>query len=119
MVDAMRAVGLEHLVDRLDDVELWTQALSGGEQQRVAVVRALIRRPDWLFLDEATAALDEPMEARIYSILRERLPDTTIVSIGHRRTLLAFHDRHLAMAADDAGVFSPADADPQGDAAPA
>ena len=63
----------------------------------MAVVRALLARPDWLFLDEATAALDEPMEAQVYQVLRERLPDATIVSIGHRRTLLGFHDRHLEM----------------------
>jgi putative ATP-binding cassette transporter len=118
MVDAMQAVGLGHLVPRLDDEALWTQALSGGEQQRVAVVRALLKKPDWLFLDEATAALDEPMEARIYGVLRERLPGTTIVSIGHRTTLLAFHDRHLEMRADAEGVFAPAAAGP-GAAAPA
>ena len=107
IADAMQAVGLEHLAARLDDVAIWTQALSGGEQQRVAIVRALLKRPDWLFLDEATAALDEPMEARIYAMLRERLPGTTIVSIGHRTTLLAFHDRHLEMRPGPDGVFTP------------
>jgi putative ATP-binding cassette transporter len=110
MVEAMRAVGLGHLAARLDDEAIWTQALSGGEQQRVAVVRALLARPDWLFLDEATAALDEPMEAKVYEVLRARLPGTTIVSIGHRKTLLAFHDRHLVMRPDAEGVFTPAPA---------
>jgi putative ATP-binding cassette transporter len=110
MVEAMEAVGLGHLVPRLDEERLWTQALSGGEQQRVAVVRALLKKPDWLFLDEATAALDEPMEEKIYAILRERLPGTTIVSIGHRKTLLGFHDRHLEMRPDAEGIFVPGDA---------
>ncbi len=109
MGEAMRAVGLDHLVDRIDDEAIWTQALSGGEQQRVAVVRALLDKPDWLFLDEATAALDEPMEAKVYRVLRERLPKTTLVSIGHRTTLLAFHARHLEMTAQQDGSFAPRD----------
>jgi putative ATP-binding cassette transporter len=116
IASAMQAVGLGHLAARLDDEAIWTQALSGGEQQRVAVVRALLKKPDWLFLDEATAALDEPMEARIYAILRERLPGSTLVSIGHRKTLLAFHDRHLEMTPDAEGAFTPQDV---GRAAPA
>lgn len=107
LVSAMQAVGLDHLVPRLDDVAIWTQALSGGEQQRVAIVRALLKRPDWLFLDEATAALDEPMEAQIYALLRERLPGTTLVSIGHRGTLLALHDRRVEMRRQGDGVFEP------------
>ncbi len=107
---AMSAVGLDHLYPRLDDVDLWSQALSGGEQQRVAIVRALLRKPDWLLLDEATAALDEAMEEKVYKTLRERLPRTTIVSIGHRSTLLALHDRHITMRPNEDETFSPGDA---------
>jgi vitamin B12/bleomycin/antimicrobial peptide transport system ATP-binding/permease protein len=107
MVEAMQAVGLGNLVQRLEETALWTQALSGGEQQRVAVVRALLDKPDWLFLDEATAALDEPLEAKIYAILRERLPQTTVVSIGHRKTLLDFHDRQIEMQPAEDGAFTP------------
>ena len=88
---------------------LWAQALSFGEQQRVAIARALLAKPDWLFLDEATAALDEATEEAIYRMLRERLPDTTIVSIGHRSTLAAFHDRRLELAPGRDGIFSPVD----------
>jgi putative ATP-binding cassette transporter len=110
LVSAMQAVGLDHLIPRLDDDAIWTQALSGGEQQRVAIVRALLKRPDWLFLDEATAALDEPMEAQVYALLRERLPDTTLVSIGHRTTLLGFHDRRVEMQPGADGAFTPAEA---------
>lgn len=116
---AMRAVGLDHLVGRLDEAAIWTQALSGGEQQRVAIVRALLARPDWLFLDEATAALDEPMEAQVYDVLRERLPGATIVSIGHRRTLLGLHDRHLAMQSGAGRTFAPVDVEDGGVPAPA
>jgi putative ATP-binding cassette transporter len=70
--------------------------LSLGEQQRLGIARAILYAPDYLFLDEATASLDEPSEAAVYQLLAQRLPGTTIVSIGHRSTLAAFHQRRLA-----------------------
>ncbi|KQP55146.1 ABC transporter ATP-binding protein/permease [Methylobacterium sp. Leaf108] len=107
--EALVAAQLPQLVDRLDEVDAWDQRLSGGEQQRLAVARAVLAKPAWLFLDESTAALDEASEAGIYRMLRERLPDTTIVSIGHRSTLHAFHDRRLDMQAGNDGRFVPRD----------
>jgi putative ATP-binding cassette transporter len=92
---ALRDAGLPQLIDHLDADEAWAQRLSGGEQQRVALARALLAKPDWLFLDEATAGLDPEAEAHLYRILKERLPGTTIVSIAHRPSVAAFHDRHL------------------------
>ena len=74
--------------------------LSLGEQQRLGIARAILQAPDYLFLDEATASLDEPSEAALYRLLQERLPSTTIVSIGHRSTLAAFHRRRLALERD-------------------
>jgi putative ATP-binding cassette transporter len=74
--------------------------LSLGEQQRLGIVRALLQKPDYLFLDEATASLDEPSEAALYRLLLERLPGATIVSIGHRSTLTVFHRRRLAFERD-------------------
>jgi vitamin B12/bleomycin/antimicrobial peptide transport system ATP-binding/permease protein len=106
---AMEKVGLHHLIPRLDEEAFWAQALSGGEQQRVALVRALLKKPDWLFLDEATAALDEPMEAKVYAVLKDMLPKTTVVSIGHRATLLNFHNRRIDMKPNGDGTFSPVD----------
>jgi putative ATP-binding cassette transporter len=73
----------------------WTQRLSGGELQRLAIARALLARPDWLFLDEATANLDPESEAEIYAMLKQRLPGTTIVSIAHRPAVAGHHDRQL------------------------
>jgi putative ATP-binding cassette transporter len=91
------AVGLPALADRLDDEQHWNRMLSLGEQQRIGVARALLHAPDYLFLDEATASLDEPAEAALYRLLHQRLAGATIVSIGHRATLAAFHDRHMAL----------------------
>lgn len=97
IVAALNAVGLPKLSERLYEEGHWNRTLSPGEQQRLAIARALLQRPDFLFLDEATASLDEPSEAALYRMIRERLPETTIVSIGHRSTLEAFHARKLAM----------------------
>jgi putative ATP-binding cassette transporter len=96
VLDCLNAVGLPHLADQLDRSENWAQVLSGGEQQRLAFARALLNKPDWLFLDEATASLPEDTQDSLYKTLKERLPETTVVSIGHRESLAAHHDRRLA-----------------------
>ena len=90
------AVGLPALADRIDEEAHWNRMLSLGEQQRLGIARALLSEPDFLFLDEATASLDEPAEAALYQLLQRELPRATIVSIGHRSTLAAFHQRRLA-----------------------
>jgi len=108
---ALQAARLPKLVGRLDEERLWSQVLSLGEQQRLAVARAILSKPDWLFLDEATAALDEHTEAAIYAVIKEKLPDTTIVSIGHRSTLIAMHDRRLELRPGTEGIFAVVDAD--------
>ena len=89
---ALSDVGLGSLAAQLDQDEPWAQRLSGGEQQRLAIARALLLRPDWLFMDEATASLDPDAEGELYGMLRRRLPGTTIVSIAHRPAVAAFHD---------------------------
>jgi putative ATP-binding cassette transporter len=93
---ALGAVGLPHLAADLERSENWAQVLSGGEQQRVAFARALLNKPDWLFLDEATASLPEDAQDALYRLLKERLPQTTLVSIGHRESLAAHHGQRLA-----------------------
>jgi vitamin B12/bleomycin/antimicrobial peptide transport system ATP-binding/permease protein len=94
--ETLSKVGLPSLAERLDDSDNWQMRLSGGEQQRLAVARALLARPDWLFLDESTASLDEQSEAALYRVIAKTLPNTTLVSIGHRSTLNAFHKRRIA-----------------------
>jgi putative ATP-binding cassette transporter len=95
----LKAVRLGHLVDRLDEVELWSQRLSGGEQQRLGFARVLLAEPRTVFLDEATSALDEETEQHLYQLLRDADWKPTIVSIGHRSTLERFHDTTIEMKA--------------------
>jgi putative ATP-binding cassette transporter len=97
---ALADVGLDAFAERLDGRQNWSLQLSGGEQQRLAMARALLHRPDWLFLDEATASLDETSERRLYGLLGERLAGATIVSIAHRPTVAAFHRRRFSLEAE-------------------
>ncbi len=100
---------LGELADQLDREDTWSQRLSGGEQQRIALARDLLMRPDWLFLDESTSALDEKLEAQMYAVLAEQLPKTTVVYIGHRASLAAFHRRHLELT-PEGDHFTPREA---------
>jgi len=95
--EALTAVGLGDFVNRLDVHDSWQMRLSGGEQQRLSAARALIVKPDWLFLDEATSALDSDSENRLYRALAKMLPGTTLVSIGHRASLEAFHEHRVVI----------------------
>jgi vitamin B12/bleomycin/antimicrobial peptide transport system ATP-binding/permease protein len=99
VADALVAVGLPQLVARLGEEAHWNRMLSLGEQQRLALARALLHKPDYLLLDEATASLDEPAEAALYRLLQDRLKGTTIISIGHRSTLSVFHRRRIEVVA--------------------
>jgi putative ATP-binding cassette transporter len=98
--EVVTAVGLPALAGRLTEEAHWNRMLSLGEQQRLGIARAILQAPDYLFLDEATASLDEAAEAALYRLLNTRLKRTTIVSIGHRSTLAAFHRRGLVLERD-------------------
>ncbi len=95
VAELIAAVGLPALVSRIEEEAHWNRMLSLGEQQRLGITRAILLAPDYLFLDEATASLDEEAEAAVYRLLEQRLAKATIVSIGHRSTLAAFHRRRL------------------------
>jgi putative ATP-binding cassette transporter len=98
LAEAMTAGGLSHLLPQLEDKRGWAQVLSGGEQQRLAIVRALLLKPDWLFLDEATANLDPEAETALYKLLHARLPNTTVISIAHRESVAALHERRIVLS---------------------
>jgi putative ATP-binding cassette transporter len=100
VAELIAAVGLPALAERVAEEQHWNRMLSPGEQQRLGIARAILQAPDFLFLDEATAALDEPAEAALYHLLQARLPKTAIVSIGHRATLAAMHRRFLRLLPD-------------------
>lgn len=98
LAEALRAVGLPELVERLDEEANWAQRLSIGEQQRLAFARVLLARPEIVFLDEATSALDEAAEISLYRLLREAPWRPTIVSVGHHGALRRFHDAVVDLA---------------------
>ena len=100
------AVGLPDLAARLDEEAHWNRMLSLGEQQRLGIARAILHAPDYLFLDEATASLDEPAEAALYRLLRAAAAHATIVSIGHRSTLAAFHRRGSTLSTREGEAYA-------------
>ena len=106
--DAMKAAlarcGLERLAGRLAEEARWDRTLSLGEQQRLAFARVLLHRPRWIFMDEATAALDEANQDAMMRLLREELPDSAVVSIGHRPGLHRYHDRVLTLQPSPGGA---------------
>ncbi len=104
IADVLGAVGLSRLTGEIDEAANWGNRLSGGEQQRIAIARALLAKPDWLLLDEATSALDEQGQLDIYRLIEERLPETTVVSIGHRSSLVPLHQRFLRLVGAEDGM---------------
>jgi vitamin B12/bleomycin/antimicrobial peptide transport system ATP-binding/permease protein len=104
IVAALSTVNLKSFADKLDLTQNWSLQMSVGEQQRLALARALLRKPAWLFLDEATSAVDPASEERLYQALLRSLPDTTIVSIAHRENLVAFHNRQFMFHSNTGGA---------------
>ena len=103
-VEALELVGLGEHAERLEEEQRWDRVLSLGEQQRLAMARLLLQKPRWIFLDEATAALDEPNQDAMMTLLVESLPDSAIISIGHRPGLEAFHTRTLTLEKREGGA---------------
>ncbi|MDR2626140.1 MAG: ABC transporter ATP-binding protein/permease [Zoogloeaceae bacterium] len=106
-LEVLRAVRLEDLTERLDEHDDWEKRLSPGEQQRLAFARVLLHKPDWIFLDESTASLDPANEAAMYGLFKERLPNAAIISVAHRESVAAFHDKVFELSADSAKEVFP------------
>lgn len=97
VAEVLGACQLDHFVDRLEETGNWSMIMSPGEQQRLSFARALLVKPEWLFLDEASSALDEATEGVMYRLIAGRLPDVTMVSIAHKPSVVAFHDRRAVL----------------------
>jgi putative ATP-binding cassette transporter len=102
--EVLEAVGLRQFVERLDEEIAWDHVLSGGEKQRLAIARLLIHQPTIIVLDEATSALDQQSQEQMMKLISERLPEATIISVGHRPELEAFHERKLVMESQPSGA---------------
>lgn len=98
---------LAHLINRLDEEAEWASILSLGEQQRLAIGRAILSHPNVLFLDESSSAMDEGLEHAMYTLLKNTLSNTIIISVGHRSTLLSFHDQELALLGNGQWQINP------------
>jgi putative ATP-binding cassette transporter len=108
---ALKVVGLEYLIDRLDEPISWEQTLSGGEKQRLAFARLLIARPSIVIMDEATSALDLASQKELMELIHKRLRNTTIIGVGHRPELEAFYDRKLELQCHHNGAHLARDID--------
>jgi putative ATP-binding cassette transporter len=104
IAEAFRRVGLEHLIDRVEDEGPWDQTLSGGEKQRLAFARIFLHEPDIIVLDEATAALDPKSQDKLMELLSKQPEHTTLLSVGHRPELEAFHSRKIVLERRRGGV---------------
>jgi putative ATP-binding cassette transporter len=98
LTEILTAVGLSRLVPEINQQKSWPLILSLGEQQRIAFARILLQKPAWIYMDEATSALDEAAEGELYTLLHERLPQSTIISVGHRSALNAYHKTRLQLS---------------------
>lgn len=97
-INMLKLVHLETLVEKLNTEDRWQQKLSGGEQQRLAFARALLQQPDFLFLDEATSAIDPETEQSLYQSVIAILPNAAIISVAHRESLTQYHDHILNLS---------------------
>jgi putative ATP-binding cassette transporter len=104
--EALRLLELGRLENHLDETAQWEQQLTGDEQQRLTIARVLLHKPEWIFMDDATAALDEAMEKRVYEILAARLPAAAVMSMTHRPAVAQYHAQRWTMLSDDEGRTS-------------
>ncbi|NDH09378.1 MAG: ABC transporter ATP-binding protein/permease [Gammaproteobacteria bacterium] len=94
LTNLMQTCGLARFVTSLDEEKAWAEILSLGQQQLVGFIRLFLRNPNLILLDEASSALDEAHESKMYRMVNELFPDACIISIGHRSSLKTYH-HHL------------------------
>ncbi len=99
LITLLQAVDLPQLTSQLQQVTHWTEHLSPGELQRIAFIRVILQQPDWVFLDESTSAMDLPHEKQMYTLLKNKLPNCSVVSIGHRPSVDRYHDEEINLEA--------------------
>ena len=105
-IAVLTAVGnIDHLIDELETKTAWSKRLSPGQQQRIAFARVLLKKPDWLFLDEATSSLDPEGEQHLYELIKNELKNTTFISIAHRPTVGKFHERIINFTSNEDHVI--------------
>jgi putative ATP-binding cassette transporter len=109
--EALDKVGLSHLKEKIEEDAPWDQTLSGGEKQRLAFARLLLHNPDIIVLDEATSALDEKSQDKMMELMTRELPNATVVSVGHRAELEAFHSRKIVLERRKGGAKLVSDVD--------
>ncbi|HSI27229.1 MAG TPA: ATP-binding cassette domain-containing protein, partial [Aeromicrobium sp.] len=107
LMATLQKVSLGHLVDKLDVEDDWAAVLSPGEQQRIAFARVLLLKPEVVFLDEATSAIDEGLEDALYRLVRTQLPETIVVSVAHRSTVDVHHTQRLELDGSGAWALAP------------
>ncbi|MGA8330305.1 MAG: ATP-binding cassette domain-containing protein, partial [Mycobacterium sp.] len=110
--DALAKVALTPLYGQLDEEQNWAKVLSPGEQQRVAFARVLLSKPQAVFLDESTSALDAGLEFALYQMLRSELPDCVVVSVSHRRTVEQHHRQELTLPGNGKWRLGPVEMQP-------
>jgi putative ATP-binding cassette transporter len=95
LINLLNACDLPQLTTRLSDVTMWTEQLSPGELQRISFARVLLHKPDWVFLDESTSAVDLALEKHLFELLKKTLPNCSLVSVGHQPSVEAYHDHQI------------------------
>lgn len=103
-MELLNALGLQRLIPHLHAYQPWSRILSPGEQQRIAAARAILSRPDFLFIDEGTSALDAASEAKVYQTIVEHLPKAALISVAHRESVSAFHQQRLRIEQGKASI---------------